>query len=118
MQLVTIVGEPGVGKSRLVADLGEYIDALSDLITWRQGRCLPYGEGIAFWALGELLKAHAGVYDSDTPENATAKVEAVLPPGEERAWLRARLLPLIGIDSGGTASREESFAAWRRFLGG
>ncbi len=116
VQLVTIVGEPGVGKSRLVADLGQYIDELSDLVTWRQGRCLPYGEGIAFWALGELLKAHAGVYDSDTPENATAKVEAVLPPGEERAWLRARLLPLIGIDSGGTASREESFAAWRRFL--
>ena len=116
MQLVTIVGEPGVGKSRLVADLGEYLDGLTDLVTWRQGRCLPYGEGITFWALGELLKAHAGVYDSDAPETAAAKVAETLPPGDEGAWLRTRLLPLIGIDSGAAASREESFAAWRRFL--
>ncbi len=52
-QLVTVVGEPGLGKSRLVAELGAYIDSVPELITWRQGRCLPYGEGITFWGLGE-----------------------------------------------------------------
>ena len=52
VQLVTVVGEPGLGKSRLVAELGAYIDSRPELITWRQGRCLPYGEGITFWALG------------------------------------------------------------------
>ena len=116
VQLVTIVGEPGVGKSRLVSELGEYIDGLSDLVTWRQGRCLPYGEAITFWALGELFKAHAGIYDSDTPEVALGKLNLTLPEGEERDWLRARLAPLLGVDSGVASGREESFAAWRRYL--
>jgi len=50
VELVTLVGEPGVGKSRLCAELLNYIDERSELIRWRQGRCLPYGEGITFWA--------------------------------------------------------------------
>jgi predicted ATPase/class 3 adenylate cyclase len=115
-ELVTLVGEPGVGKSRLCAELFRYIDERTELIRWRQGRCLPYGEGITFWALGEIVKSHAGVFESDSPEAAAAKLEEVLPDVEGRDWLRARLLPLLGIDSGQSASREESFSAWRRFL--
>jgi class 3 adenylate cyclase/tetratricopeptide (TPR) repeat protein len=115
-QLVTVVGEPGLGKSRIVAELGAYIDTRPELITWRQGRCLPYGEGITFWALGEILKAHAGISESDTPEVATSKLEAVLPGGEERPWFRQRLLPLLGIEASSSAAREELFTAWRRFL--
>jgi class 3 adenylate cyclase len=115
-ELVTLVGEPGVGKSRLCAELFRYIDERTDLVRWRQGRCLPYGEGITFWALGEIVKSHAGVYESDPPEAAAAKLEQVLPRVDERDWLRARLLPLLGIDSGQSASREESFSAWRRFV--
>jgi tetratricopeptide (TPR) repeat protein len=107
-----------VGKSRLVAELFAYIDSKPELVNWRQGRCLPYGDGITFWALGEIVKAHAGIYESDPPETAQEKLEAVLREGEDRAWLRARLLPLLGIDSGVAASREESFTAWRRFLEG
>ena len=80
-QLVTVVGEPGLGKSRIVAELGAYIDTKPDLITWRQGRCLPYGEGITFWALGEIVKAHAGILESDAPDVATTKLDAVLPEG-------------------------------------
>src|SRR5436190_12556649 len=56
VQLVTVVGEPGLGKSRIVAELATYVDTHPDLITWRQGRCMPYGEGITFWALGEIVK--------------------------------------------------------------
>ena len=115
-QLVTLVGEPGVGKSRLVAELFAYIEASPDLITWRQGRCLPYGEGITFWALGEIVKAHAGIYESDAPDAAARKLDAVLPDTDERPWLRARLLPLLGIDSGQAPSRDESFTAWLRFI--
>jgi len=118
VQLVTVTGEPGVGKSRLVAELGAYLDRLDMLVTWRQGRCLPYGEGVTFWALGEIVKAHAGVYESDSPEAATEKLEAILPEGADRPWLRARLLPLFGIDSDEAASHEEAFSAWRRFLEG
>jgi predicted ATPase len=53
-QLVTLLGEPGVGKSRLVQEFLGYVDELPELVYWRQGRCLPYGEGITFWALAEV----------------------------------------------------------------
>ena len=116
VQLVTVVGEPGLGKSRLVAELFRYIDARPGLTTWRQGRCLPYGEGITFWALGEILKAHAGILESDPPDVASAKLDKVLPEGSEREWFRQRLLPLLGIEASSSAEREELFTAWRRFL--
>ena len=115
-QLVTIVGEPGLGKSRLVAELFSYIDDRPGLVRWRQGRCLPYGEGITYWALGEILKAHAGILDSDPPATAQTKLDAVLPAGSEREWFRQRLLPLLGIEATSTAEREELFTAWRRFF--
>ncbi len=113
---MTLVGEPGVGKSRLCAELFAYVDARPELIRWRQGRCLPYGEGITFWALGEIVKAEVGVFESDSPEAAAAKLDAALPDVEERDWLKARLLPLLGVHSGQSESREESFAAWRRYV--
>jgi class 3 adenylate cyclase/tetratricopeptide (TPR) repeat protein len=113
---VTVIGEPGLGKSRLVAEVYDHVDRSQDLYRWRQGRCLPYGEGIAFWALGEIVKAHAGVLESDTPELARVKLDEVLPEGEERPWFRERLLPLLGIEADSSAGRDESFTAWRRFL--
>jgi tetratricopeptide (TPR) repeat protein len=116
VEVVTLVGEPGVGKSRLCAELSRYIDEREELVRWRQGRCPPYGEGITFWALGELVKSHTGIFESDSPEIAASKLEEMLPDVEERDWLKARLLPLIGLGSGESASREESFHAWRRFL--
>jgi class 3 adenylate cyclase/tetratricopeptide (TPR) repeat protein len=116
VQLVTVVGEPGLGKSRIVAELGSYLDARPELAIWRQGRCLPYGEGITFWALGEILKAHAGILDSDPLDAARTRLDAVLPEGTEREWFRQRLLPLLGIEAGSTAERAELFTAWRRFV--
>ena len=115
-QLVTIVGEPGLGKSRIVAELFASLDTRPDLIRWRQGRCLPYGEGITFWALGEILKAHAGILESDSSHVAQVKLDAVLPEGDERPWFRQRLLPLLGIEASSSAERGELFTAWRRFL--
>ncbi|MEO8477530.1 MAG: adenylate/guanylate cyclase domain-containing protein, partial [Actinomycetota bacterium] len=115
-QLVTVVGEPGLGKSRIVAELFAYTDTKPELITWRQGRCLPYGEGITFWALGEILKAHTGILESDPAEVANAKLEVVLPEGSEREWFRQRLLPLLGIEANSPAEREELFTAWLRFF--
>ncbi len=116
VQLVTVVGEPGVGKSRQVAELLADVDRRAELVRWRQGRCLPYGDGIAFWALGEIVKAHAGVFESDTPEVARDKLAAVLPAGDERTWLEQRLLPLVGVESTTQVERAESFYAWRTFL--
>ena len=114
--LVTVTGEPGVGKSRLVAELLAYVDGLDQRVTWRQGRCLPYGDGITFWPLGEIVKAHAGIYESDSPRVAAVKLEAVLPESGDRPWLLSRLLALVGVDAGEGAAQEELFTAWRRFI--
>jgi class 3 adenylate cyclase/tetratricopeptide (TPR) repeat protein len=112
-QLVTLVGVPGIGKSRLVHELSRIVDADPDFVRWRQGRSLPYGEGASFWALGEMVKGEAG----------EAKLrEAVVDATEdarERDWVAARLRPLVGLPAEGVGvddRRSEFFAAWRRFL--
>ena len=119
-RLVTIVGEPGMGKSRMIEELFRLVDARSEPVVWRQGRCLPYGDGITFWALGEIVKAQAGILDSDPPQVAEAKLDRSLRglslASTELAWVRARLAPLIGVESTSRGEREESFAAWRRFV--
>jgi class 3 adenylate cyclase/tetratricopeptide (TPR) repeat protein len=125
VQLVTVVGEPGVGKSRLVREFHAFVDARPELVAWRQGHCLPYGEGISFWALGEALKAHAGILEFDEPTAAAAKladaVAAAVQERAERQWLEVRLAPLLGLvgeagDQRGSPEQSEAFTAWRRFL--
>ena len=122
VRLVTITGEPGVGKSRFVGELAAFADARPELVTWRQGRCLPYGDGITFWALGEIVKAQAGILESDDPGQVSGKLQAavadLLPDPSEHGWLRARLAPLLGIADPEAVKpeRAELFAAWRRFV--
>jgi class 3 adenylate cyclase len=116
VQLVVVAGEPGVGKSRLVAELRSFVDAWPELVRWRLGRCLPYGDGITFWALGEITKAEAGILETDPPEVAAAKIDAMIPDDAPDApWLRARLRPLAGLPAP-EAALEENFAAWRAFV--
>ena len=120
VQLVTVVGEPGVGKSRMMAELFAYVEAeaLPKITRWRQGRCLPYGEGITFWALGEIVKREAAILESDSADVAAAKLDAAVSPDEpERQWLIQRLAPLVGLEAA-PAERQESFTAWRRYLEG
>jgi class 3 adenylate cyclase len=118
VQLVTIVGEPGVGKTRLIGELWSHIWVTPELIRWRQGRCLPYGEGITFWALGEIVKAEAGILESDSVEIAAEKLDAAIPSDEpDRRWLAQSLSPLVGVESA-PADRQELFTAWRRFFEG
>ena len=111
-QLVTIVGVPGIGKSRLVFELFHLVENDPDLVRWRHGRCLPYGEGITFWALGEMVKAEAGIAESAAAEEAESKLRTAV----EDEWVRAHLRPLIGLGSDVSGDRREAFAAWRRFF--
>jgi len=119
-QLVTLVGVPGIGKSRLLYELGRVADEDDELITWRQGRSLPYGEGVSYWALGEIVKAQAGILESDEREVAEAKLAravVVLEDEGERSWVLRHLGPLVGLAGDRSGERQgEAFAAWRRFL--
>src|SRR5256714_1831631 len=120
-QLVTVVGVPGIGKSRLVAELLAHVESLPDLVYWRHGRSLPYGEGVAFWALGEMVKAQAGILESDQPHKVERKLrEAVTQIVEEseRRWVEAKVRPLVGLggDEGSGGDRGDAFSGWRRFF--
>src|SRR6476659_10053852 len=68
--LVTLYGEPGVGKSRLAR---EFVDGL-ERVTVLRGRCLPYGEGVTYWSIAEMVKASAGISDDDPLEMAFEKL--------------------------------------------
>ena len=123
LQLVTLVGVPGIGKSRLLCELFQSIAAESDFTTWRQGRSLPYGEGVSFWALAEIVKAEAGILESDSEADVESKlraaVAAVAADESEADWLSARLGNLVGLqttDEVAGASPGENFSAWRRFV--
>jgi class 3 adenylate cyclase/tetratricopeptide (TPR) repeat protein len=123
-QLVTLVAVPGMGKSRLVYELfTQVIVPDPELITWRQGRCLAYGDGVAFWALAEVVKAQAGISEGDTEDEAAEKLRAVtdgaIDDAGDARWVESHLRPLVGLeaDTGlGGDRRSEAFAAWRRFL--
>jgi class 3 adenylate cyclase len=123
-QLVTLVGVPGIGKSRLVGELLAEVDAVPDLITWRQGRCLPYGEGVSFWALGEMAKAQAGILETDSApvaeEKLAATIAMLVSDEAEAEWVVGHVRPLVGLSAapGADDRRSETFAAWRRFFEG
>jgi class 3 adenylate cyclase/tetratricopeptide (TPR) repeat protein len=121
-QLVTLIGVPGIGKSRLVYELMRAIgDDPSAIVTWRQGRSLPYGDGVSFWALAEIVKAETGILDTDGPADAKRKLRHSLASlvereGEQR-WLDRHLRPLVGLPADAVdAEASEAFAAWRRYL--
>ncbi len=119
-QLVTLVGVPGIGKTRLVLELSRVVEEAAELISWRQGRSLPYGEGVTFWALTEIVKAQAGILESDPPDRTEEKlrhaVTQAAADAAEAQWLERHLRPLAGLADESSAGAGEVFAAWRRFL--
>ena len=102
--LVTIYGEPGVGKSRLARD---FVAELED-VTVLVGRCLPYGEGITYWPLAEMVKASAGISDDDPAEQARAKL---LASCADEAVVDL-LAIAAGIVESAEADRSRSEIAW------
>src|SRR4249919_1301671 len=115
LQLITIVGEPGVGKSRLVAELEGWLAVHPASPVVRRGRCLAYGDGIGFWPLAEIIKTQLGIAESDTEDEARTKLQRGVEGMMDAPWLRARLAPLVGLP-GEAGERQEVFTAWQRFL--
>jgi class 3 adenylate cyclase/tetratricopeptide (TPR) repeat protein len=119
-QLVTIVGIAGIGKSRIAWEFEKYLDGLADTFWWHRGRCLAYGEGVAYWALAEMVRMRAGILEEEGPEPALAKLRASIdehvPDPEERSWLEPRLAHLLGLAERTAPDREDLFSAWRLFF--
>ena len=123
-RLVLISGPAGVGKSRLGWEFEKYADGLAAEVWWHRSRSLSYGEGVAIWALAQIVRQRLGIAEEDPPEAAAVKLAAGLdrfvPDPAEQAYAGLRLGRLLGVaaagDSGETLSREELFAGWRLFF--
>jgi class 3 adenylate cyclase/predicted ATPase len=123
-RMVVASGPAGVGKSRLGWEFRKYIDGLAEQVWWHRGRCLSYGDRVAFWALAEMVRQRLGIAEEDPPEIAVGKLAAGLdrfvPDQGERAYTGVRLGRLLGVafagDGGGPLAREELFAGWRLFF--
>jgi class 3 adenylate cyclase/tetratricopeptide (TPR) repeat protein len=111
-QLFTVMGAAGVGKSRLVA---EFLTGVRNEASVLSGRCLPYGEGITYWPIGEIVREAAGISDQDSAEAALAKVREVVSGQRDADIVAGRVASAIGL-SVETASQEELFWAVRKWL--
>ena len=100
VHVFTLLGEPGIGKSRLVGECLARLRADSVIL---RGRCLPYGAGITYWPLIEILRAQAGIAGADDRAQALANLDAhlatALSSSADLPLVRARLLVLLGLES-------------------
>jgi class 3 adenylate cyclase/tetratricopeptide (TPR) repeat protein len=119
-RLLSIVGVAGVGKSRLAWEFEKYVDGLTEGIWWHRGRCLSYGEGVAYSALAEMVRMRAGIAENETSESAREKlricVESFLPDTEERLWTEPRLAQLLGLEELASSDPHDLYSAWRVFF--
>jgi predicted ATPase/class 3 adenylate cyclase len=119
-RLLSIVGAAGMGKSRLSWEFEKYVDGLFDTVYWHRGRCLAYGEGVAYWALADMVRMRARIVEDEPAEESIPKLaeaiaEAVDDPAE-RAFIEPRLQHLLGLTERVAPDREDLFSAWRLFV--
>jgi hypothetical protein len=119
-RLISIVGEGGIGKSRLVMELEGYASGLTDGVQWLQGRSPAYGEGVTFWALGEMIRQLAGLAETADAATTLARLRATLSEyvldAENRRWIEPRLEGLLGLAPVPPGDREELYGALRMFF--
>jgi class 3 adenylate cyclase/tetratricopeptide (TPR) repeat protein len=119
-RLVSITGPGGIGKSRLVWELEKYIDGVAEDIWWHRGRSPSYGEGITFWALGEMVRRRARLAEDADEATTRAAIAAMLEEhiadAEERERIGPALLSLLGVGEPPPGGRDALFPAWRTFF--
>jgi tetratricopeptide (TPR) repeat protein len=112
------MGPAGIGKSRLAWEFLKYVDGLVERVWWHDGRSPAYGDGITFWALGEMVRGRARLQETDDEPTTRERIAAILrehvPDQAERDWIEPALLSLLGIESG--VGSQQLFGAWRTFF--
>jgi class 3 adenylate cyclase/tetratricopeptide (TPR) repeat protein len=111
-RLVTIVGLAGVGKSRLAH---EFVASLGGRGTVLQGRCVPYGDGVAFWPIAEVIRQACGIAADDSADESRRKLTERLAASEIRELLGERLAVVVGLDETESPATE-TFWAIRKLL--
>jgi class 3 adenylate cyclase/tetratricopeptide (TPR) repeat protein len=119
-RLVTVVGDAGSGKSRLLWEYFKHIDGLEQEFRWHQGRCLSYGEGVGYWALTEMVRSRAGIAEDEDAASSRAKlrdaVARYVPDERERRLVEPRLAHLLGLEQRVAPDRADLFSGWRLFF--
>ena len=97
-RMVTVMGDAGLGKSRLVTEL---VARIGDQARVLWARCLPYGEGITFWPVAELVKEAAAIDETDAPDAARSKLRALVADAQDGTEVAERVSDAIGLGEDG-----------------